>query len=75
MSPHWNWYLDVVLAGVLGGVAVLHALGWFWEEPGDLAKQRREVARWVRDRLNAQGQAMLGHALGLEIGGKDYDAT
>lgn len=71
----WNHYLDVVLAAVMGGVVALHALGWYWEQPGDLARQRREIARQVRDRLNEKGHGMLGHALGAEIGGKDYDAA
>ena len=68
----WNHYLDVVLAGVVGGVAALHAVSWLWAEPGDLARQRREIARKVRDRLNENGYGPLGHAIALEIGGRNY---
>lgn len=66
----WNWYRDVVLAGTLSGLATV----WIWEKKHaeDRRAERRMIARYVRDQLNKQGLAALGHALALEIGGKDY---
>lgn len=66
-------YFNIVLAAVLGGlVTLLMCVRWFEQT---MTKQRRLIARYVRDQLNKQSQAALGHALALQIGGKDYDAT
>lgn len=69
----WDRYLDIVLAATLSGLATI----WICSRKcaADLTEQRRLIARYVRDQLNKQGHGMLGHTLGLQIGGKDYDAA
>lgn len=68
----WNRYLDIALAATLSGLATI----WLCEQKHreDLARERRRIARLVRDRLKDDGQSALGHIIALNIGGKDFEA-